>query len=348
MALPEYSMNDLLESGAHFGHQKHRWNPKMEPYIFGVRNNIHILDLSQTIPMLYQALTAVRDVTKSGGRILFVGTKRQGQEIIANAANDCAQYYMNHRWYGGTLTNWKTISKTIARLRTIEDSLDSEESSGLTKKELLKLNREKEKLDTSIGGIKDMGGLPDLIFVIDTVKEQIAIQEATKLNIPIAAVIDSNSNPEGITYPIPGNDDSTKAIALYCDLISKAALDGIAQSQNETADSKSIEKVKKSKKLEDASATKEVNQDSELTVQIAEEAKSEGEEVKIVEEISSEEKETKPAKDSSDKEKETEKPKKAAPKSKDDSPIEVTSSKQEEKVSKEVSSKTEEGSESKE
>ena len=248
MALPEYSMNDLLESGAHFGHQKHRWNPKMESYIFGIKNNIHILDLSQTIPLLYHALAAVRDVTKSGGRILFVGTKRQGQEIIANAANDCAQYYMNHRWYGGTLTNWKTISKTIARLRSIEESLESEESSGLTKKELLKLNREKDKLDTSIGGIKDMGGLPDLIFVLDTVKEQIAIQEATKLNIPIAAVIDSNSNPEGITYPIPGNDDSTKAISLFCNLISKAALDGIAQSQSETADGPVIEKVKKVKK----------------------------------------------------------------------------------------------------
>lgn len=235
MALPDYSMSELLEVGAHFGHQKHRWNPKMEPFIFGVRNNIHILDLSQTIPLLHRALTAVRDVTKSGGRILFVGTKRQGQEIIANAANDCAQYYMNHRWYGGTLTNWKTISNTIKRLRTIEDLLDNDDLSGLTKKELLKLNREKEKLDTSIGGIKDMGGLPDLIFVLDTVKEQIAIQEATKLNIPIAAVIDSNSNPDGITYPIPGNDDSTKAISLFCDLISKAALDGIAQSQNETS-----------------------------------------------------------------------------------------------------------------
>ena len=235
MALPDYSMSELLEAGAHFGHQKHRWDPKMEPFIFGVRNNIHILDLSQTIPLLHRALTAVRDVTKSGGRILFVGTKRQGQEIIANAANDCAQYYMNHRWYGGTLTNWKTISNTIKRLRTIEDLLDNDDLSGLTKKELLKLNREKEKLDTSIGGIKDMGGLPDLIFVLDTVKEQIAIQEATKLNIPIAAVIDSNSNPDGITYPIPGNDDSTKAISLFCDLISKAALDGIAQSQNETS-----------------------------------------------------------------------------------------------------------------
>ena len=261
MALPDYSMSELLEAGAHFGHQKHRWNPKMEPFIFGVRNNIHILDLSQTIPLLHRALTAVRDVTKSGGRILFVGTKRQGQEIIANAANDCAQYYMNHRWYGGTLTNWKTISNTIKRLRTIEDLLDNDDLSGLTKKELLKLNREKEKLDTSIGGIKDMGGLPDLIFVLDTVKEQIAIQEATKLNIPIAAVIDSNSNPDGITYPIPGNDDSTKAISLFCDLISKAALDGIAQYQNETSvQTETPPKVvkKKASKVKD-SEVKETN-----------------------------------------------------------------------------------------
>ena len=260
MALPDYSMSELLEAGAHFGHQKHRWNPKMEPFIFGVRNNIHILDLSQTIPLLHRALTAVRDVTKSGGRILFVGTKRQGQEIIANAANDCAQYYMNHRWYGGTLTNWKTISNTIKRLRTIEDLLENDDLSGLTKKELLKLNREKEKLDTSIGGIKDMGGLPDLIFVLDTVKEQIAIQEATKLNIPIAAIIDSNSNPDGVTYPIPGNDDSTKSISLFCDLISKAALDGIAQSQNETsADTKTAPKVTKNKNVK----TKDVKSDED-------------------------------------------------------------------------------------
>ena len=260
MALPDYSMSELLEAGAHFGHQKHRWNPKMEPFIFGVRNNIHILDLSQTIPLLHKALTAVRDITKSGGRILFVGTKRQGQEIIANAANDCAQYYMNHRWYGGTLTNWKTISNTIKRLRTIEDLLENDDLSGLTKKELLKLNREKEKLDTSIGGIKDMGGLPDLIFVLDTVKEQIAIQEATKLNIPIAAIIDSNSNPDGVTYPIPGNDDSTKSISLFCDLISKAALDGIAQSQNETStDTETAPKVTKNKNVK----TKDVKSDED-------------------------------------------------------------------------------------
>lgn len=267
MALPDYSMSELLEAGAHFGHQKHRWNPKMEPYIFGVRNNIHILDLSQTIPLLHRALTAVRDVTKSGGRILFVGTKRQGQEIIANAANDCAQYYMNHRWYGGTLTNWKTISNTIKRLRTIEDLLDNDDLSGLTKKELLKLNREKEKLDTSIGGIKDMGGLPDLIFVLDTVKEQIAIQEATKLNIPIAAIIDSNSNPDGVTYPIPGNDDSTKSISLFCDLISKAALDGIAQSQNETStDSETAPKVTKNKnvKAKDTKSEGDKAEDKEI------------------------------------------------------------------------------------
>ena len=267
MALPDYSMSELLEAGAHFGHQKHRWNPKMEPFIFGVRNNIHILDLSQTIPLLHRALTAVRDVTKSGGRILFVGTKRQGQEIIANAANDCAQYYMNHRWYGGTLTNWKTISNTIKRLRTIEDLLDNDDLSGLTKKELLKLNREKEKLDTSIGGIKDMGGLPDLIFVLDTVKEQIAIQEATKLNIPIAAIIDSNSNPDGVTYPIPGNDDSTKSISLFCDLISKAALDGIAQSQNETStDTETAPKVTKNKnvKAKDTKSEGDKAEDKEI------------------------------------------------------------------------------------
>ena len=272
MALPDYSMSELLEAGAHFGHQKHRWNPKMEPFIFGVRNNIHILDLSQTIPLLHRALTAVRDVTKSGGRILFVGTKRQGQEIIANAANDCAQYYMNHRWYGGTLTNWKTISNTIKRLRTIEDLLENDDLSGLTKKELLKLNREKEKLDTSIGGIKDMGGLPDLIFVLDTVKEQIAIQEATKLNIPIAAVIDSNSNPDGITYPIPGNDDSTKAISLFCDLISKAALDGIAQSQNETSvQTETPPKVvkKKASKVKDSEVKETNSNDTDGNIELS-------------------------------------------------------------------------------
>ena len=228
MALPEFSMKELLEAGAHFGHQTHRWNPKMKDYIYGEHNNIHIIDLSQTVNMLRNAMVAVSEVTKSEGRILFVGTKRQASEIISETATQCAQYYINHRWLGGTLTNWKTISNTIERLKSIQKTLDDVESAGLTKKELLKLTRERDKLELSIGGIKDMGRLPDLIFVIDTVREQIAIKEAEKLNIPIAAIIDTNSNPEGITYPIPGNDDSAKSIKLYCELISQAALEGIS------------------------------------------------------------------------------------------------------------------------
>ena len=228
MALPEFSMKELLEAGVHFGHQTHRWNPKMKDYIYGEHNNIHIIDLSQTVNMLRNAMVAVSEVTKSEGRILFVGTKRQASEIISETATQCAQYYINHRWLGGTLTNWKTISNTIERLKSIQKTLDDVESAGLTKKELLKLTRERDKLELSIGGIKDMGRLPDLIFVIDTVREQIAVKEAQKLNIPIAAIIDTNSNPEGITYPIPGNDDSAKSIKLYCELISQAALDGIS------------------------------------------------------------------------------------------------------------------------
>ena len=228
MALPDFSMKELLEAGVHFGHQTHRWNPKMKEFIYGEHNNIHIINLTLTMPMLRNAMTAVSEVTKSGGRILFVGTKRQASEIISDSASQCAQYYVNHRWLGGTLTNWKTISNTISRLKSIQATLDEVEAAGLTKKELLKLTRERDKLDLSIGGIKNMGSLPDLIFVIDTVREQIAIKEAKKLNIPIAAIIDSNSDPDGITYPIPGNDDSTKSIKLYCDLISQAALDGIS------------------------------------------------------------------------------------------------------------------------
>ena len=235
-------MKELLEAGVHFGHQTHRWNPKMKDFIYGEHNNIHIIDLSQTMGMLKNALGAVREVTQSGGRILFVGTKRQASETISESASQCAQYYVNHRWLGGTLTNWKTISNTIARLKSIQETLDEEESAGLTKKELLKLTRERDKLELSIGGIKNMGSLPDLIFVIDTVREQIAIKEANKLNIPIAAIIDTNCDPEGITYPIPGNDDSTKSIKLYCDLVSQAALDGISiqsqKVQEETQDKK--------------------------------------------------------------------------------------------------------------
>src|ERR1700744_4600937 len=230
MALPEFSMRQLLEAGAHFGHQTHRWNPKMERYIFGSRANIHIIDLSQTIPLLHQALVKVREVAAGGGRILFVGTKRQASDPVSIAAKRCAQYYVNHRWLGGTLTNWRTISGSIARLRELEGVLAGQ-GEGRTKKELLQLTREKDKLELSLGGIKDMGGIPDLMFVIDTNKEAIAIQEARKLNIPVVAILDTNSDPDGITFPIPGNDDAARALQLYCDLIADAVLDGLAAGQ---------------------------------------------------------------------------------------------------------------------
>ncbi|MEQ9519978.1 MAG: 30S ribosomal protein S2 [Parvibaculum sp.] len=230
MALPDFTMRQLLEAGIHFGHQTHRWNPKMEKFIYGDRNGIHIMDLTQTVPLLHQALVQVRDVVAAGGRVLFVGTKRQASEPIAQAAKQCAQYYMNHRWLGGTLTNWKTISNSIRRLRELETLFDGE-ARGLTKKELLNLTRERDKLQLSIGGIKDMGGVPDLMVVIDTNKEEIAIQEARKLGIPVVAILDSNCDPDGISFPIPGNDDAARAISLYCDLISRAVIDGISQSQ---------------------------------------------------------------------------------------------------------------------
>jgi small subunit ribosomal protein S2 len=231
MALPEFSMRGLLESGAHFGHRQQRWNPKMASYIYGARNDIHILDLTQTVPLLHQALVALREVAASGGRILFVGTKRQASEPIAAAAKRCAQYYVNHRWLGGTLTNWQTISHSIRRLRSIEETLTTADQSGLTKKELLGLLREQDKLERSLGGIKEMGGLPNMLFVIDTNKEAIAIAEARKLGIPVTAILDSNSDPDGIAYPIPGNDDAARAIALYCDLAARAIIDGLGQSQ---------------------------------------------------------------------------------------------------------------------
>lgn len=229
MALPEFSMRQLLEAGAHFGHQTHRWNPKMDRYIFGSRSNIHIIDLSQSIPLLHQALVKVREVAASGGRVLFVGTKRQASDPVAIAAKRCAQYYVNHRWLGGTLTNWRTVSGSIARLRELEGVLESDNSR--TKKELLQLTRERDKLELSLGGIKDMGGIPDLLFVIDTNKEALAIKEAQRLGIPVAAIVDSNCDPDGITFPVPANDDAGRAIALYCDLISRAAIDGISRGQ---------------------------------------------------------------------------------------------------------------------
>jgi small subunit ribosomal protein S2 len=226
MALPVFSMRQLLEAGVHFGHRTRRWNPKMSPYLFGVRNGIHIIDLQQTAVLLHQAMVAVRDIVAKGGRVLFVGTKRQAQERVAEAAKKCGQYYVNHRWLGGMLTNWQTISNSIKRLREVDEML-SKENLGLTKKEMLKLQREKEKLDRALGGIREMGGLPDAIFVIDTNKEDIAVAEANKLGIPVVAVLDSNSDPDGITYPIPGNDDALRAIDTYCDLMVGAVLDGI-------------------------------------------------------------------------------------------------------------------------
>ncbi len=229
MALPDVSMRSLLESGAHFGHQTHRWNPKMQRYIFGSRSNIHIIDLSQTLPLLHTALVKVREVAAGGGRILFVGTKRQAQEPVANAAKRCAQYYVNHRWLGGTLTNWRTVSGSIARLRELEGIADQ---GTRTKKELLMLTREHEKLELSLGGIKDMGGIPDLMFVVDTNKEAIAIQEARKLNIPVIAILDTNSDPDGVAYPVPANDDAARAIQMYCDLVADSVLDGLAAGQS--------------------------------------------------------------------------------------------------------------------
>ncbi len=231
MSLPTIDMRQLLEAGVHFGHQKHRWNPRMAPYIYGVRSNIHIFDLSQTVPLLHQVLVKVREVTARGGRILFVGTKRQASEPVKLAAKRCAQYYVNHRWLGGTMTNWTTISNSINRLRKLEEMLSEGSNTGLTKKELIGLTRELHKLERSLGGIKDMGGLPDLLFVVDTTKEVIAIGEARKLKIPVAAVIDSNSNPDDADFPIPGNDDAARAITLYCELIADAALDGMADAQ---------------------------------------------------------------------------------------------------------------------
>lgn len=228
MALPAFTMRQLLEAGVHFGHSTRRWNPKMSPFLFGVRNGIHIIDLQQTVPLLHQAMTAVKDVVAAGGRVLFVGTKRQASTRVSEAAKRCGQYYVNHRWLGGMMTNWQTISNSIKRLRTLDDQLAGE-TVGLTKKELLGLTREQAKLERALGGIKEMGGLPDILVVIDTNKEAIAVAEANKLGIPVVGVIDSNSKPDGINYPVPGNDDAIRAINLYCELMGGAVLDGIQQ-----------------------------------------------------------------------------------------------------------------------
>ncbi|MEP1289370.1 MAG: 30S ribosomal protein S2 [Nitratireductor sp.] len=230
MALPDFSMRQLLEAGVHFGHQTHRWNPKMASYIFGARNNVHVIDLSQTVPLLHQALKVISDTVAAGGRVLMVGTKRQASEIIADSAQRSAQYFVNARWLGGMLTNWKTISHSIQRLRKLDELLAGD-AQGFTKKERLNLEREREKLNKALGGIRDMGSTPDLMFVIDTNKEAIAIQEAKSLGIPVVAIVDSNCDPDIVDYPIPGNDDAARAISLYCDLVAKAAIDGIARQQ---------------------------------------------------------------------------------------------------------------------
>lgn len=229
MSLPAFSMRELIEAGVHYGHKTKRWNPRMAPYIYGVRNDIHIIDLGKTVPMLHKALAAVRDVAAQNGRVLFVGTKRQAAEPIADAAKRCGQYYINQRWLGGLLTNWNTIQVSIKTLRKLDEQLSSP-NQGFTKKELLSMDRQRQKLESSLGGIKDMGGRPDLIFIIDTNKEDLAVKEAQRLGIPVVAIIDTNSSYEGITYPIPGNDDSSRAVRLYCDLIAGAVLAGLQQS----------------------------------------------------------------------------------------------------------------------
>ncbi len=227
MPMPSFTMRQLLEAGVHFGHHTRRWNPKMKPFIFGDRNNIHILNLQQTVPMLYQALEAISQVASNGGRVLFVGTKPSASEVVAEAAKSCGQYYVNHRWLGGMLTNWSTVSQSIRRLREMDERLGGEEVNALTKKETLTLTRERDKLEKTLGGIKEMGGLPDLLFIIDTNKEDIAVKEANVLNIPVVAVVDSNADPDGVDYVIPGNDDALRAISLYCDLVAGSVIEGL-------------------------------------------------------------------------------------------------------------------------
>ncbi len=262
MAVPTFTMRQLLEAGVHFGHQTHRWNPKMAPFIYGARNNIHIMDLRETAPMLQRALVRVRDEVSRGGRVLFVGTKRQASGPLTDAAKACGQYYVNHRWLGGMLTNWRTISNSIKRLRTLEDQL-AEETSGLTKKELLQLTRERDKLERALGGIKEMGGLPAVLFVIDTNKEEIAIQEAKKLNIPVIAVVDSNCDPDKIDFPIPGNDDAARAISLYLDLISRSVIAGLQQERRtDGEDLGAAEELP----IEEVTAAEEVTTVEEVTV----------------------------------------------------------------------------------
>ncbi len=289
MALPEFSMRQLLEAGVHFGHQTQRWNPRMGEFIYGARNGIHIVDLTQTVPMLDAALNAIRDCVAKGGRVLFVGTKRQASQPVAEAAEKCAQYYMNHRWLGGTLTNWQTVSKSIQRLTQIDEMLDGG-AEGLTKKERLGMEREQAKLQASLGGIREMGGLPDMLFVIDVKKEALAVAEANKLGIPVVAVVDTNCSPDGIDYIIPGNDDAARAIALYCDLVSRSALDGMSAQMGAAGvnigalEEAPVEAAAASTGVETGNVSEEtahddaVAKDAPLDIESAEEVKAEAEE----------------------------------------------------------------------
>ncbi|MDU8912086.1 30S ribosomal protein S2 [Aestuariicoccus sp. MJ-SS9] len=257
MALPEFTMRQLLEAGVHFGHQTQRWNPRMGEFIYGARNGIHIMDLTQTVPMLDAALNAIRETVAKGGRVLFVGTKRQAQQPIAEAAEKCAQYYMNHRWLGGTLTNWQTVSQSINRLKQIDEQME-QGAEGLTKKERLNMERDQGKLQASLGGIREMGGVPDMLFVIDVKKEALAVAEANKLGIPVVGIVDTNCSPDGVDYIIPGNDDAARAISLYCDLVSRAALDGMsAQMGAAGVDLGALEEAPVEEAVTEAAATEE-------------------------------------------------------------------------------------------
>ena len=260
MSSPTFSMRQLLEAGVHFGHHTRRWNPKMEPYIFGKRNNIHIINLEKTVPMLQEALDAIQSIAKNGGKFLFVGTKRSASDLIAQAAINCGQYFVNHRWLGGMLTNWETVSKSIKKLKKLEERISSGEINSLTKKERLNTERQKDKLDLTLGGIKEMNGIPDAIFIIDTNKEAIAVLEANNLNIPVFAVCDTNTNPSGVDYPIPGNDDAIRAISLYCDLVAASVLKGLEsnleQSGIDIGESQDLaeEKIEEAISIEDTSS----------------------------------------------------------------------------------------------
>ena len=264
MSLPTFTMRQLLEAGVHFGHHTRRWNPKMAPYIFGKRNSIHIINLEKTVPMLYEALEAIQSIAKNGGKFLFVGTKRSASDLIAQAATNCGQYYVNHRWLGGMLTNWETVSKSIKKLKNLEDRISSGEINNLTKKERLNIERQKEKLDLTLGGIKNMNGIPDALFIIDTNKEAIAVLEANNLNIPVIAICDTNTNPSGVDYPIPGNDDALRAISLYCDLIAASVLKGLESNLEESGVDIGESQVIDEEKIIDDSQIEDNTHDDEI------------------------------------------------------------------------------------